>query len=263
MASRGHGTSGFTLLELLVAMGIFLIICAAMFELLDMSQKRYNSETQVTAAYQDARLAMDQIVRDVNAAGYPPATMFSSVPVSPWLYANVPIAWSPNYYPSLTDCQLGSTCVTPGDYDLIVETRLSTDSNVNWIRYYLNGTTLYRQVAQKATGDPLGVVSVGETSPLISNVMNNPDPTVLAQIRTQYPSMFPGASPQPIFTYTCGSPSGPVSCTSAQAIGYTTPKNIRDVNVTLIVKTPQADMQTQRLKLVELSGRGHPINSNH
>jgi type II secretory pathway pseudopilin PulG len=262
MAGQKNNALGFTILELLVAMAIFMIICAAMFELLDLSQKRYSSETQLTAAFQDARLAMDQIVRDVNAAGYPPRTMYSSLP-PPGQYANVPIAWSPNYNPGVTDCQLGSTCITPSDYDLIVETRLSTDANVSWLRYYLNGTTLYRQTATKASGDPLGIVSAGETSPLISNVMNNPDATLLAQIRAQYPSMFPGGSPQPIFAYTCDTPRGPVPCTSAQAVGYNTPENIRDVNVTLIVMTPQKDMQTQSYKLVELTGRGHRLNPDN
>jgi len=46
---------GFTILELLLAMAIFLIICAAMFELLDLSQKKYHTETQLSAAYQEAR----------------------------------------------------------------------------------------------------------------------------------------------------------------------------------------------------------------
>jgi hypothetical protein len=35
------------------------------------------------------------------------------------------------------------------------------------------------------------------------------------------------------------------------------------VDVTLIVATPQRDMQTQMLKLVELNGRGHTLNLSH
>jgi hypothetical protein len=46
------------------------------------------------------------------------------------------------------------------------------------------------------------------------------------------------------------------------AVGYNTPRNIRDVVITLIVATPQIDLQTQRIKLVELSGRGHRLNPN-
>ena len=41
------------------------------------------------------------------------------------------------------------------------------------------------------------------------------------------------------------------------------PQNISDVDVTLIVATPQPDMQTQMLNLVELNGRGHTLNSTY
>ena len=256
---------GFTILEMLLAMSIFLIICAVMFELLNLSQKKYSSETQVTAAYQDVRLAMDQIVRDVNVSGYPPAGLFSPVPTSyPSRYANGPVAWSPNY--PLTPCFIGTagsgTCSTPGDYDLIVETRLSTDNHVSWIWYHLNGTTLYRAVVDKTDGDPLStVMSSGEAVPFLANVMNNPGPTSpvqLAQITAQYPSMFPRGLPQPIFQYTCSTPGQPpMPCPLAP---FNSPQNIRDVSVTLIVMTPQRDLQTQTMTLVELNGQGHRVN---
>jgi prepilin-type N-terminal cleavage/methylation domain-containing protein len=262
---------GFTILEMLIAMGIFLIICAAMFELLNLSQKKYSSETQLTAVYQDARLAMDQIVRDVNVSGYPPAGLYSPVPTSsPWRYASGPVAWSPNY--PLTPCLIGTagggTCATPGDYDLIVETRLSTDTHVSWIWYHLDQTTntLYRAVVRKTFGDPLSTVqSSGEMVPFLSNVMNNPGPgsTQLAQITANYPSMFPGGQPQPIFQYTCDTPNGPLPCTSPLAGASNSPQNIRDVDITLIVMTPQLDLQTQSLKLVELNGRGHRLNPSN
>lgn len=254
--------SGFTLLEMLVAMAIFLIICGAMFELLDISQKKYNSETQLTSAYQEARLGLDQIVRDVNASGYPSAILYSPIPTSyPWRYAVGPVAWSPNY-PS-APCLIGTggsgTCDTPGDYDLIVETRVSTDTHVSWIWYHLNGTTLYRSVVQKTFGDPLAAVTAaGPQVTFVSNVMNNPGAAQLAQITAQYPTMFPGGMPQPIFRYTCDTPLGAVPCALAGV--YNAPKYVRDVDVALIVSTPQADVQTHKLELVELYGRGHGAN---
>jgi len=273
MVRRRNHERGFTLLELLVAMGIFLIICGVMFELLDMSQKRYNSETQVTAAYQDARLAVDQITRDFNVAGYPPAGVYSVLPVSkPWRYATGPVAWSPNY--PVSQCQIGVNCVSPSDYDLIIETRLSTDPltgsvHVSWIWYHLDtttNTTLMRTVVRKNFGDPLAIVQASnETTSLVANVMNNPvaDPAKLAEIKAQYPTMYPLGTAQPIFQYTCDTPGGPLPCTSPLAVGYNTPNNIRDVNITLIVAAPQRDTQTQMYKLVELSGRGHRLNPDN
>ena len=261
MNTSRQSERGFTILEMLMAMAIFLIICAAMFELLNLSQKKYSSETQLTAAYQDARLALDQIVRDVNASGFPPADLFSVLPsTSPQKYVSSPVAWSPNY-PG-TACQIGMTCTIagPGDYDLIIETRLSTDTFVSWIWYHLDASslTLQRVVVQKTNGDPYSALLSGMKVGFLANVVNDAPPTQLAQIAANYPSMFPGNQPQPIFQYSCDTPSGTMPCPLAGV--YNSPQNIRDVDVTLIVMTPQRDMQTQSLKLVELNGRGHRVN---
>lgn len=269
--SPAGNARGFTILEMLIAMSVFLIICAAMFGLLQMSQTRYASENQLSGSFQEARLAIDQIVRDVNVAGYPSLSLYSSIPTDASMYAVGPVAWSPNYYPSLAGCAIGTagggTCTTPGDFDLIVETRLGSDTSVSWVRYYLTGTTLYRAVAPKTTGtDPAAATSSpGVAVPFLVNVMNNPAGGQLAQITATYPTMFPGGVPQPIFQYVCNSTAGstsnptqPVACPAAGA--YNLPQNISDVDVTLIVATPQRDMQTQMLKLVELNGRGHTLN---
>jgi prepilin-type N-terminal cleavage/methylation domain-containing protein len=259
---------GFTILELIMAMAIFLIICAAMFELLNLSQKKYSSETQLTAAYQDARLALDQIVRDVNVSGFPPAGLYSVAPSNPQSFASYPVAWSPGYtaspqpVPCLIGTAGGGTCLTPGDYDLVVETRLGTDTTVSWIWYHLDGTTLYRTVVQKTGSDPPSwSTSSAQAVAFLANVMNNAptaQPALLTQINANYPSMFPSGASQPIFQYSCDTPAGTMPCPLAGI--YNSPQNIRDVDVTLIVMTPQPDMQTQALKFVELNGRGHRLN---
>jgi len=43
---------GFTIIELMMATAIFLVITAAMFGLLQLSQKKYSSETQLSGAFQ-------------------------------------------------------------------------------------------------------------------------------------------------------------------------------------------------------------------
>ncbi|MGB7731579.1 MAG: prepilin-type N-terminal cleavage/methylation domain-containing protein [Candidatus Acidiferrum sp.] len=252
---------GFTILELMVAMAIFLVICGAMFALLQLSQQRYSSQAQMSGSFQEARLGIDQIVRDIDMSGYPSVGMFSKA-LFPANYALSPFAWDPGYTntPSTT-CQVGLTCnPTPGDFDLIVETNIG--SGVSWIRYRLVGTTLYRGVVAKTAGaDPVAVTPLATAmTPFVENVMNNvPDP-LLSQITAQYPSMFP-LGPVPIFQYTCATPSGPQSCTLAA--GYNAPWNISDVDIVLIVKTPQADAQTHTLQLIELTGRGHRSNPSN
>ena len=255
---------GFTILELMIATAIFLVICAAMFGLLQLSQQKYASETQLSGAFQETRLAIDQIVRDFNVSGYPGVGLFSKVPGDSSQYALGPVAWDPNYAvnPCLVGTAGGGTCQTPGDFDLIVETDLG--GGVSWIRYQLIGTTMYRSVVSKtATGDPVNLTSTPNVMvPFLTNVMNNVMNTSSAaqfsQITATYPSIFPGGVPQPIFKYTCDTPAGPQPCPTAGSSGV--PGNIRDVDVNLIVMTRQPDMQTQILKLVELSGRGHRLN---
>jgi hypothetical protein len=247
-------------------MTIFLIICAAMFGLLQLSQQKYNSESQMSGAFQEARLGIDQVVRDINISGYPSQNMFSKA-VSSASYAVGPVAWDPGYL-SNTDCQIGA-CTTPGDYDVIVETDLG-DGKVSWIRYRLptNETTLYRGVVPKTVGlDPItATLAAGIMVPFVSNVVNNPaalPAAVQAQLVAQYPALFPAGAPRPLFQYSCETPTGSQPCTSGAATGYNAPRFVSDVDVTLIVMTQTPDMQTQQLNVMELSGRGHRSNPNN
>ncbi len=139
---------------------------------------------------------MDQIVTDFDQSGFPSLSMFSEVP-SPAVYAYGPVSWSPGYTTNPpTPCQVGTagggTCTTPGDFDLIVET--SIGGVVSWIRYELDGTTLYRAVVPKVAGvDPLAATSAsGTLVPFIVNVMNNPPADQLAEIMATYPSHVSG-----------------------------------------------------------------------
>jgi prepilin-type N-terminal cleavage/methylation domain-containing protein len=267
---------GFTLIELIVALGIFLLVTGAAFGLLKSSQQRYQTESQVLTSFQEARLALDQIVRDVNDSGYPPPTLTDGVAADS---ASSPFAWSLGAgYPN-TFCQIGTggggNCTTatagitsPGDFDLIVE----TDPNpldpscppnpcpVQWIRYQLQSTTLYRGIAQKVTnGDPDGATST-QLVPFVQNVVNNSSAAQIAQYRLSYPNMFPAGAPVPIFSYNCDTGGAPTPC--PLAAGFNAPVNIRDVVVTLIVSTPTPDAKTGVPRIVQLSGRGRRVNPN-
>lgn len=271
MSRRFQRARGSTLLELMVAMAIFLVICAAMFGLLQLSQQKYSSESQMSGSFQEARLGVDQILRDVNISGYPSIGMFSN-PASMVSYALSPFAWDPGYPLTLPSapppyCQFGVTCSpSPGPFDLIVETDFGNGNGVSWIRYQLQGTTLLRGVVPKTAGaDPVAATAAsGVMTPFVEHVMNNIQTisgSVFAQITAQYPTMFQSGTP-PIFQYWCNTPTGTQSCSNAPA-PYNTPQYVSDVDVTLIVMTPAPDMQTQSLKLMELTGRGHCGNSQY
>ncbi len=233
---------GFTLIELLTALGIFLIVCGAAFTLLASSQQRYRTESQVLTSFQEARLALDQIVRDVNDSGYPPPTYYDGAAADS---ASSPFAWYPGY-PTSAPCSIGGTCVTPADIDLIVETNPNRQpgSKVQWIRYQLQGTTLFRAVADKTASTDPATATSGNFVPFVQNVVNS--------------------ASQPIFSYTCDTPTAaqpqPEPCSLAGADN--SPMNIRDVAITLIVATPLPDATSGAPRIVRLNGRGRRINPN-
>ena len=111
-----------------------------------------------------------------------------------------------------------------------------------------------------AGADPIAATAAAGMFPYATNVMNN-SVLQIAPINAAYPGTFPGGVPVPIFTYYCDVPNQtPALCTGAGA--YNLANNIREVEVTLIVLTQQPDMQTRRLRVVTLNGRGHRVNPN-
>jgi len=271
-ATSNKQQQGFTLIELLTALGIFLVICGAAFTLLGASQKHFQSESQVLTSFQEARLGLDQIVRDVNDAGFPPPTFTDGLPAHS---TSSPFAWSPGYASSR--CQIGTggggTCTTatagdssPGDFDLIIETNPNPQTNptVQWIRYQLQGTMLMRGMVDKISGDPDAATSGANLAPFVQNVINNAPPGQIAQYQAAYPGMFPGGNPVPLFTYICDTPTAPQSpaplCPAAGPDN--SPANIREVTITLIVAAPTPDATTGVPRIVQLSGRGRRVNPN-
>jgi type II secretory pathway pseudopilin PulG len=244
------------MLEMLIAIAVFMVVAGAAFGLLANSQKRYKTDSQALTSFQQARLGIDQIIRDINDSGYPPANHFATPPTPPAdSYAITPLAWIPGY-PG--PCTIGGTCTTPGDFDMIIETDYD-GTGVKWIRYQLPGTstTLSRGVAAKVAGIDPDTATKDVMVPYVTNVMNNASNAAITNIRTYYPTMFPGGVAQPIFQYTCDIPGGgPQSCAG------NSPINVRDVQITLILQTPQNDLQTGAPQFVELSGRGRRINPN-
>jgi prepilin-type N-terminal cleavage/methylation domain-containing protein len=248
---------GFTLAELLVSSVVFLLMAAGAFSLLSSSSRRFKTDSQILTSFQEARLGIDQIARDVADAGFPPRSRFSVAPAAN-LYATSPFAW-PNY--TSPPCIVGA-CTTPSGFDLIIETDYD-GTGVKWIRYQLlpGQTTLTRAVVTKVAGNDPDASTAGFLLPYLQNVMNNAPGAQIAQIRADYPTMFPGGNPVPVFTYpTFDSPSSALvgGCTSVA----NAPCNIRDVGITLIVQAPSRDTTTQAVRVVELNGLAHRVNPN-
>lgn len=268
-AAHQEGQAGFSLIEMMIAAAIFVLLCAAAFALLTLAQQRYQTESQVLNSFQEARFGLDEIVRDVNGAGFPPINSFSFSNVNPpsaTLYASTPIAWDPNYQAN-KPCQIGTagggTCDTPTDFDIIIERDVDPwrRDGVEWTRYQLAGNILSRsQTSKSAAGEPDATTQAAFV-PYVQNVMNNASVAQIAQFQAVYPQMFPGGKPVPVFTYFCPNPAPPPQTRACwQAGANNSPVNVTDIEVTLIVMAPNVDAQTGVPRLIELHGRGHTLN---
>ena len=94
MSRRLSSQSGFSLVEMMVSIGVFMVLAGAAFGLLIAAQQRQGTESELLDSFQAARLSLDDIVRDVSNAGYPPVSFFSAIPADTTRYAAAPFAWS-------------------------------------------------------------------------------------------------------------------------------------------------------------------------
>ena len=189
-AQMKRNQKGFTLAELLVSSTVFLLLAGAAFSLLATSSQRFKTDSQVLTSFQEARLGIDQITRDIADGGFPPRNHFNSAIAPVTSYAASPFAWAPGYP---VPCTVGGTCtVSPTGFDLIIETDYD-GTGVKWIRYQLpaGSTTLSRAVVLKTGGDP-DLATSGALLPYIQNVMNNASGAQIGAIQAVYLAMFPG-----------------------------------------------------------------------
>ncbi|MDA2938734.1 type II secretion system GspH family protein [Acidobacteria bacterium AH-259-A15] len=75
---RSHASGGFTLTEMLITTAVLSIVGGAIVALLWQSQRSYQSQQDLITVTQEARLAMDQIIRYLQLAGNDPEEIFAS-----------------------------------------------------------------------------------------------------------------------------------------------------------------------------------------
>ncbi len=67
--NRKH-SSGFTMIELLIAMAVGLVLLAAVYSVFLVQNKELRNQEQITEMQQNARMAMEMISRDLMMAGF-------------------------------------------------------------------------------------------------------------------------------------------------------------------------------------------------
>jgi prepilin-type N-terminal cleavage/methylation domain-containing protein len=139
---------GFTLLELIVSMGVMMIIMAALFGQIYDSQRVAASEEVKLDLFQESRDFMDQMARDLRTTGYPSTLNFSTAEP-----------------PNASTNAVGLVYLNNGD--LWFEGSPDGSGNVSVVRYTLDTSTtngcpcLKRSQMLKQNGDPL----TGQLSP--------------------------------------------------------------------------------------------------
>jgi prepilin-type N-terminal cleavage/methylation domain-containing protein len=87
--AKKRATAGFTLIEMLISLAILVTVTGAVFEQINLMQKKSASAAVNVDLTQQARDFMNQTVRDLHMAGYPAASMYSVDPSArPSMVAN-------------------------------------------------------------------------------------------------------------------------------------------------------------------------------
>ncbi len=153
--------SGFSLLEMMIALIVLLVISAVTFEVFGRYEQRYGVELESANLNAQGVIAMDQMLHELRMAGYPSASklMYGSAynGTADNLVAQAP--FESISATSLTmDAALGNTGTT---------TIGVTGPVVDQVIYTLNGSQLQRTYAPRSSTGPIGTQT---TTTLASHV---------------------------------------------------------------------------------------------
>lgn len=264
---------GFSLIEIMMVLGIFLIVSGAVFELLNTAQIRYRAEREFLESFQGARLGVELIVRDIHNAGYPPPHTFpgnlgspptpgGAYPAGTWRDPlDAPDDLQDSFAIGIlgidnggdidTDCLVNttnmaaSTCDIPNEWDLIIETDIDPENPtqaVEWVRYDVqrmgDTSTMFRTVNPKNI--------VGGEDPV-----DNPSNVPFVEEIVQDPTAAVSAANPAVFTYECdplmADPVNPAVCRA---------EHLKNVYITLRVRSLRPDIQTQQFRVITIRGAG-------
>ena len=117
---RAPSQAGFSLVEIMVVLIIFMIVAGAVFAAINAAQVRYRAEKQFLDSFQGARIGIDLMVRDIHNAGYPRphlyAGNFPKLPAGPTpVLVPDPVPWD-----------------APTDAAPALQERFKTDTSEAW-----------------------------------------------------------------------------------------------------------------------------------
>ncbi|HTM05115.1 MAG TPA: prepilin-type N-terminal cleavage/methylation domain-containing protein [Vicinamibacterales bacterium] len=159
--------AGFSLPELVIAVAIFSVIMAVMFQQVDQAQQASITERAKLDVFQESRAFMDLMSRDLHEAGYPSPRNFAPEALT----LNPLLPRSP--YAADARVAVGLTRVAVGD--LWFEGDVDGTGRVSVVQYHLDTTgdgcpCLRRSQQGKAAADPLAQVPTYQVE--VQNVQN-------------------------------------------------------------------------------------------
>lgn len=215
-----NSQAGFTLLEMLISILVMSIVLGALFLQIHDGQKSSSSEQNKLDLFQEARQFMDQMTRDLRAAGYPNTRNYTT-----------------SQSPAQASNAVGLVKVDVGD--LWFESSVDGSHNVQVIRYHLvqdgpGCPCLMRSQTSKVAGDPVTAQTESDQTQL-QNVMN-------------------GTSTDPIFTAFMSDGTQATLPLNMNDTGYgaTAIANINSIAVRVNVQSSVPDLRTGQRPVTSL-----------
>ncbi|MBW2579523.1 MAG: prepilin-type N-terminal cleavage/methylation domain-containing protein [Deltaproteobacteria bacterium] len=160
---------GFTLVELIVVIGIFSIVMAAIYSVFVRANRVYISQEEVVAAQQEARSALDILGREIRMAGLIAA---NNQPGGLDLITFVPVfetTGAPSWN-GKADAAIGAATATT----LALESDMDEDNKTEAVLYVYNATdgTLTREVLYWDSASGSGWNSTGGEQLFLENIQS-------------------------------------------------------------------------------------------
>jgi len=127
IVSKKTDSRGFTLMELVVAMGISMVILGAIAGTFMTQTRFYNAQEQVNEMQQNARAAMDLMTREIKFAGDKPRGTESFTGVS---YSTTELRIRANLNGYLSDAQGGNATINDSSDEHVVYTFDSANKQI-------------------------------------------------------------------------------------------------------------------------------------
>lgn len=188
---------GFSLLELIIVMGILTIVMGGIFQMMDTAQKQYVLEETKLDLTQESREFLDQVSRDLRQSGYPNLKMYQVIPAG-----------------GINSDKVAFGLVRVSRSDIWFEGDVDDDGIVNVVRYTVSGISgrcpcrIGRSQINKQDGTaPTGQNTAGSYSLEVERVLNSygagngPMPITGTTFGNSNDTLYANLKNAPVFTF--------------------------------------------------------------